>query len=226
MELYLRSLDATPNTDYSLWKATKQLKNPITHRSPIKKPDGSWAKSDEEKAKIFAHHLTGVFTANDDNGSTKIDEIQSVLDQPHQMELPIKKFTKREILNAIKRLNIYKAPGYDLITAGILMELPDIGLSFLTQIFNACLQRNFVPPRWKVAEILLIPKLGKDPSDVKSHRPISLLPIPSKVLEMLVLSRMIPEIAVAKLIPEHQFGFRQAHGTIEQVHSGKNQLRL
>jgi hypothetical protein len=53
--------------------------------------------------------------------------------------------------------------------------------------------------------------------DLTSHRPISLLPIISKVLEKLLLNRLLPIITEGGLIPNHQFGFRH-HSTIEQIH--------
>ena len=64
----------------------------------------------------------------------------------------------------------------------------------------------------------MVVKPGKPPEDVKSYRPISLLPIPSKVLELLFLNRLAPIIEERRLIPDHQFGFRKGYGTIEQVH--------
>jgi hypothetical protein len=64
----------------------------------------------------------------------------------------------------------------------------------------------------------MIAKPGKNPADVTSYRPISLLPLLSKILEMLILRRLTPIIADNKIIPYHQFDFRTKHGTIEQVH--------
>jgi len=55
----LTSLSPSDNT---LWKATKRLKRPQTSIPPIRKADGSWAKSDDEKAMAFADHLQKVFT--------------------------------------------------------------------------------------------------------------------------------------------------------------------
>lgn len=71
---------------------------------------------------------------------------------------------------------------------------------------------------WKVAQIKMVLKPGKSSDDPKSYRPISLLPIPSKLMESLFLSRLSPIVESKHIIPNHQFGFRKAHGTIEQVH--------
>jgi hypothetical protein len=49
--------------------------------------------------------------------------------------------------------------------------------------------------------------------ELTSYHPISLLPIISKILEKLLLRNR-----KKNLIPNHQFGFRQRHSTIEQTH--------
>ena len=61
---YLRSLNMSATSNYSLWKATKKFKCPQQQFLPIKKQDGNWARSDQEKAETFASHLTKVFTPN------------------------------------------------------------------------------------------------------------------------------------------------------------------
>ncbi|KAH9644980.1 hypothetical protein HF086_003310 [Spodoptera exigua] len=61
LQAYLEDLDATSATDYSLWKATKNLKRPVTTSPPLRKADNCWARSDQEKAYVFAEHLSNVF---------------------------------------------------------------------------------------------------------------------------------------------------------------------
>jgi hypothetical protein len=50
------------------------------------------------------------------------------------------------------------------------------------------------------------------------NRPISLLPILSKVYEKLLLYRLLPIIENRRVLPTHHFGFRQQHPTIHQTH--------
>jgi hypothetical protein len=64
----------------------------------------------------------------------------------------------------------------------------------------------------------MIPKPGKSPIDVTSYRPISLQPTISKTLEKLILKRINKQLKPKDWIPNHQFGFRQAHSTIQQCH--------
>ena len=113
--------------------------------------------------------------------------------------------------------NPTKAPGYDLITGKLLKELPRKGIRAITQIYNAIFRLEYFPTHWKIGQIM-IPKPGKNPSEPTSHRPISLLPLLSKILEQIILKRLTPILAANNTIPPHQFGFRPKHGTIQQVH--------
>jgi hypothetical protein len=44
------------------------------------------------------------------------------------------------------------------------------------------------------------------------------LPFLAKVLERLILKRLLPYIVTNKILPNSQFGFRLAHSTIHQLH--------
>jgi hypothetical protein len=61
-------------------------------------------------------------------------------------------------------------------------------------------------------------KPRKPAEDVTSYRPISLLPILSKLFEKLLLTRVHPILHDNQILPDHQFGFRRKRATIEQVH--------
>jgi hypothetical protein len=77
---------------------------------------------------------------------------------------------------------------------------------------------GYFPAQCKVAKIILYLKPGKPPNEPMSYRPISLLPILSKVYEKLLLRRLLPIVENSRLLPDHQFGFRQRHSTIHQTH--------
>jgi hypothetical protein len=70
----------------------------------------------------------------------------------------------------------------------------------------------------------MILKPEKKREHISSYRLISLLPMLAKVLEKLYVKKVNIIIAESKIIPNHQFGFRNEHGTIEQVHRLVNQI--
>ena len=103
-------------------------------------------------------------------------------------------------------------------------QLPDKTIRKLTYLINASFRMQYVPMIWKVAEVIMIHKPGKSQYDVESYRPISLLPVISKLYEKLLLKRLKPIIEEKNLIPAHQFGFREKHSTIDQVHRITNTI--
>ena len=72
----------------------------------------------------------------------------------------------------------------------------------------------------------MLPQPGKDPHQTASYRPILLLPVFSKILEKIIYGRIKPIIEKEKLIPDHQFLFRNRHFTIEQMHRLINEIIL
>lgn len=118
----------------------------------------------------------------------------------------------------ITNVNPKKAPGHDRITGKMIKELPKKCISLLTSIFNAILRLGHFPNQWKVSHIVVANKSGKPEHEIASCRPISLLPIPSKLFEKLFRSRLEPILTDLDVIPEHQFGFREHHSTLQQVH--------
>ncbi|KAG0154593.1 hypothetical protein PDIDSM_161 [Penicillium digitatum] len=97
------------------------------------------------------------------------------------------------------------SPGSDRITVRLLKacweHLKDIVLS----LFNRCLALCHIPLAWKVAEVAMIPKVGKkDKSSVRSWRPIALLSCLSKGLERIIAKRIAwTALTHGVLSPQH-----------------------
>ena len=62
---------------------------------------------------------------------------------------------------------------------------------------------------------MAIPKPKKPVEDPKSHRPISLLCVPYKILEGLIPARVEP--ILDSLLPREQAGFRRGKSTVDQT---------
>ena len=88
----------------------------------------------------------------------------------------------------------------------------------ITNLIKAAFRLKNVPRLWKVAEVITIPKPGEPPHEAASYRPISLLPVMSKLFGKLPIKRLKSIIERKTLILKHQFGFRRKDSTIDQVH--------
>lgn len=98
----------------------------------------------------------------------------------------------------------------------MLRELPRSGILWLTRIFNAVLRLNTFPTAWKQAKVIMLPKLGKNTSDLQSYKPILLLSVISKVFEKL-LHRKLLTLLPATALPDYQFGFQTRYSTVDQL---------
>lgn len=68
---------------------------------------------------------------------------------------------------------------------------------------------------WRRAAVITLLKTGKPAEDPKAYRPISLLCVPFKILERMILSRIEP--VVDPQLPREQAGFRWGRSTVDQV---------
>jgi len=98
IQKYLSELNPSAETNYTLWKTTKRLKRPQIQFPSIRKQDGKWARSDEEKAEIFAVHVSKVFEPHP--REITIDEEKKLLTNTNtsaQMAVPVMPFTVNEV---------------------------------------------------------------------------------------------------------------------------------
>jgi Reverse transcriptase (RNA-dependent DNA polymerase) len=85
-------------------------------------------------------------------------------------------------------------------------------LSPLTNILNTSISSKLFPNDWKTSKIIPVPKM-KDPSILKDYRPISILPVLSKALEIVMRDQMISFCEEKGLLTPFQSGFRSGHST-------------
>ena len=82
----------------------------------------------------------------------------------------------------------------------------------VTQLINASLTSSELPTLLKLATVSPIFKNG-DPSLANQYRPISLLPLVSKLLEKVVAHQLRSYLDQFSIIPKEQFAYRQHHST-------------
>ena len=96
-------------------------------------------------------------------------------------------------------INPRKASGPGGIPAWLLKENADLLSDTVTDIINCSFGENRLPPSWKSADIVPIPK-QKPIKDVKKHlRPISLTPLLSKVAEEFVVGEHLRPSILKKI---------------------------
>ena len=114
-----------------------------------------------------------------------------------------------DVLKAILSLNKSKSVSGTIPTR-ILKIAANICAPFLTSCFNKCIESGTFPDRLKLADIVPCYKKGSL-NDKVNYRPISLLPVVSKIFERLIVNQLNAhfEPRFSKLL----CGFRKGHST-------------
>ena len=119
-----------------------------------------------------------------------------------------------------------KAPGVNGITVEILRLAFNLLPQFITAIYNGSLRTGCFPRKWKHAKIVPILKPGKEGSeDTSKFRPISLLDVSAKVLEKLLINRIMHHMYNNNLMNQRQFGFTPQTSTVDAVMSLKETVQ-
>ena len=121
-----------------------------------------------------------------------------------------------EISVLLNRMKPKKSAGNDDLNACILKKVSVNILEPITAIINKSLESGLVPDCFKIAKVIPIHK-GKAKDDFSNYRPISLLPVMSKLLERVVHKRLYHFMELSNVFSPVQFGFRPRHSTTHAV---------
>ena len=87
-------------------------------------------------------------------------------------------------------------------------------LPLITSIVNSSLCSGVVRPQFKQAVVTaMLKKPGLDPNDLKNFRPVSNLPVISKIVEKVVLTQLQKHLSENDLLEIRQSAYRKNHST-------------
>ena len=121
-----------------------------------------------------------------------------------------------EVFKVIKAINTSKSSGLENISSFIIKEAFSMLTSEVTYMYNLSLTTGIFPDKWKMGLVIPIPKTG-DLTKVQNYRPISLLPLPGKILEKLAHQQLYNYLENQELLSDAQHAFRKSHSTIHSI---------
>ena len=114
--------------------------------------------------------------------------------------------------NIIQSINSSQSRGHDGITSELLKLINEDICSSITLIINQSLTSGIFPSHLKIAKITPIYKKGNKQC-IANYRPISVLPIISKVLETIISDQITLYFKENKLLCPQQYGYKQNSST-------------
>ncbi len=214
MKRYLRrtyiedSIQNTKDDPKKLWRTIKSIwpsKNKSTTINSINGNDDA-----HSMANTLNTHFSTVGSNLADTINTRTDQLPTFTDDaalPQLTEINID-----DVWKLICTLSPSKATGLDGIPARLIKLCGHLILSPLHYIFNLSIKTLTFPQIWKEAQITPLFK-GGNQDQPDNYRPISVLPIFSKLLERLVHNQIYDVLTVLGALTDSQAGFRKGHST-------------
>ena len=123
----------------------------------------------------------------------------------------------------VEDINANKSSGIDGISAKVIKTAFEVLISQLCDLFNNSMTLGIFPKFWATATVIPIPKSGSL-SQVTNWRPVSLLPIPGKLMEKVVHKHLTKMAHDLGLVSSKQCGFVKGKGTGDAVFELANTL--
>ncbi len=124
----------------------------------------------------------------------------------------LKPTDEKEIIDICSSFKSGTGCGYDDIKPDIIKSIVHLIKTPLCHVFNLSIISGVVPDELKIARVVPIYKAG-DSTLCNNYRPISVLPIFSKILEKIIHKRLFGFLDHHNLLHNCQFGFRHNHSS-------------
>jgi hypothetical protein len=205
------------NKTKAMWQIiNKEVGRAVKHDNKIELHVGSKIISDPQAgADMLNKHFVEVINelvnrSSRKNGNTAQVQTQRINFCPKTVFLcPV---TEDEIEWLTKSLKGKPSAGYHEIPKYVVKQCIKYIKKPLVHIYNASLWSGTFPDRLKIAKVIPLHKNGSI-HDAKKYRPISVLPVLSKILEKLMCNRLIPFLVESNVITDAQNGFRRKKST-------------
>ena len=198
------------------WKALAKLMNTNIQKDSItnklKNDNGDTLINDKDIAESFNHYFSNIGEKLKSQINPPGDDPANLIDDlPADRNMTLSLTTENELKDIIQGLKNTGA-GIDNINAKIFKATFTCIIHYLLILFNMCLTKAIFPAAFKIAVIKPILKSG-DAQIKNNYRPISILPLLSKILEKLIYSRLVKHLKENDIIHINQYGFQKNKGT-------------
>ena len=150
------------------------------------------------------------------NLANKINEKWEYYDTEEINSIDNFKIDKGLVHLYVTEIDTTKSSGIDYISSRCLKEALIVLNAQISHIFELSVKSGIFPDLWKIATVVPLFKGGQK-ENVSNYRPVSLLPIPGKILEKLIHIQIMTFFTKHNSLCEHQSGFRPNHSTLNSI---------
>ena len=162
---------------------------------PLKISDGSLAVADDEKGRLMNSHFALVG-----------EKLANALPRCRLAEITI---SSQSVYENIKSVNTNKSPGPDCISPKLIKLAGNAIFPSLINLYHESIKCRAVYSAWKIARLTPIYKKD-DEIDCGNYRPVSLLSVPSKIMESEVNDTIVRHVFK---VSNKQWAYRTGYST-------------
>ena len=193
------------------WNVSKKLMGKkVTHFIPPLLENDNVVTDNKEKANLLNEYFASISTV-DSTGKS----VPNIFENPPNA-LENVTCTSEQVQSIIKSLDQNKASGHDNISARMLKLSATYISNSLSSLINRSISSGKFPNCLKKANVTPIFKQGYK-NDKGNYRPISILPLISKIFERVVYIKLYEFLCETNFFVNFQSGFRAGDSTVNQV---------
>ena len=208
------------------WNIINDIINPSNKSNTFKLTDDQGnCMGDAESAETINNYFANIGKNLAEkiiwNQSDVLHEIGQL--KPPTFELPL--IDLQTVYKITSNIKEYKSSGMSSISSKIWKVFANSYNDLFVHLYNLICTQAHYPDEWKIATVVPLPKTpnANKPGDL---RPISLLPLPGKILEHHIHDSLQVHLDNNNLISKFQNGFRKNHSTQQTIFKYTTDLLL
>ena len=210
---YKHILDKNRNNLSKLWKSLNVVlaRKKNTIKNTIFKHNDKEISNNNDIANHFNNYYLNMAKDLQKKITAQTRDPCSYMKDQNKSSIFLTPTNEDEIVQIISSLK-NSASGHDQIDAKIVKLIKHNISAPLVHICNLSFSQGQIPDDLKIAKVIPIYKKG-DRSLFTNYRPISILPVFSKIIERLAYNRIVQFLEQNNILSENQFGFRKGRST-------------
>ena len=197
-------------------KTWQTIDNALHRKNPTSTPDaividGALSTNTTEMAESFNNYFSNVCKPNEAD-EPNLPPHTTYLKNLSNTVFKFEQINNATVVQYINKLKSSHSCGHDSISSYMLKYIAKDVSPCLTLIINQTLSTGIFPKKLKTAKVIPIFKREEE-TLIKNYRPISILPVMSKIVEYVMHSQLMHYFTSNKLFLSQQYGFRANRST-------------
>ena len=190
---------------YRLARQRNRAGKDVQHVWVIKDENGNVMVNSEAVLKRWKEYFEKLMN-EENNRDPRTEEAEVVNEEVNCV-------SREEVKNALRRMKKGKAVGPDELPVEVWKCMGEMGIEFLTRLFNRLLMGERMPEEWRRSVLIPIYKNKGDAQCCGNYRGIKLMSHTMKVWERIIEARIRNRVEISK----QQYGFMPGKGTTDAM---------